>query len=772
MPLKHTKDNTYWAPPIRHLADESLSRWVKTFDDDNGQVVFEKCPPLGFRPVELIRVRPMDCSYYDVPSEFLWNAQERFEALGSLGGPRTCFQDDFRQLILRSARLVYILYGALKTNFPKKRFARENDDLSASVLQLLPYIEDDLFIPLMKYQLSYLFAKGEEQEEMPERPSWLRLKDGQILAGQLGRVFAYKCLGKKRSALIWRNTVLHGIKKGLDQMSAGSIAKNLPAVRSRLTRSTRTPKSLLEIIKKTAKEIFPKPLTVSDWNDINLWSQVSTNACYENPRSGLGAVGALWQNFYSTLKDVDGELQSWDSEASMCLGFCRLLTMSYLPVSDQLQAWYAPAWVPGDELAEARCVSWSIQQARAKIKAILEPLKVRLISAGDYNSNALWQGLQVKLWSALQRFPQFRLTGKSVELEDVLSIDSDWPFWISGDYNAATDNMNSDATEAVISVVAGDLETEFVLRRGLMGNEISFQSIADDYGIAVPDDFEMSNGQLMGCVFSFPILCIVNAACYRAAFCDLYNRLDCPCLVNGDDILFKADDWHYRRWCYVISTVGFNRSIGKNYKSRSMGVVNSTYFHLPRFDHRRSGIIPYWNCGWMTGVKKGGQEEEILDGAMPGIGAQQESLEGQFGGLSGSYRENLMTFKRFTRDFRFLEVKRSHMPRDFGFLGLRLSFESDDLSDRYREYFRRYGPRAQVPGTSLCPKTMATWKIQSVQTRVSQREMKSFWFEFKTTKWYRRWVGDEQIDAIMTMEKEIQTGLSDLESVWTSFGKL
>jgi hypothetical protein len=669
--------------------------------------------------------------------------------------------------------LVYILYGALKTNYPKKKFAHENDDLVASTLQLCPYIEDDSFIPLMKYNLSFLFAKGENQEELPERPQWLKLGDGQILAGQLGRVFGYKCLGRKRQDRIWRNTVLHGIKKGLDQMSAKSISKNLPGVKQRLTRTTRTPAPLLEIIKEVTREIFPKPLIVSDWDDITLWSGVSTNACYETPRSGCGASGALWTRFFETLKTVDGELSYWDAESSMHLGFSRLLTMSYLTVTDTVQAWYAPAWVPADELAEARCSSWSVRQAKAKIKAILEPLKVRLISAGDFRSNALWQRLQVKLWSALQRFPQFRLTGKSVALEDVLSIDGDLPYWISGDYSAATDNMNADATEACISVIAGDLETQYVLRRGLLGNYISFESIAEDYEIEVPDSFEMTNGQLMGCVFSFPILCIVNAACYRAAFCDLYNRLrDCPCLVNGDDILFKSDDWHYKRWCYVTSSVGFSRSIGKNYKSKEMGVVNSTYFYLPRHLHDQSWIVPYWNCGWMTGVKKGGQEEEIEDGALPGIGAQQEKLEESFGGLGGPFRDHLMTFKRFTKDFRFLEVKRSHLPRDFGFLGLRLSFDSDELSDRYREFLRRFGPRAQIPGTSLLPQTMATWKLNSVLTRVTMKEMKIFWKEFKESPWFKRWVGDVQIDAILTMENELRRGYDEVESLRTSFGKL
>jgi hypothetical protein len=779
MVLKKTKSSDCQILPIRKLAEAVESRLVETLLDDVGHVTWENRPPEGFGPVELISIRRSDCTRFDVPAEFLWNAQDRLLAIGEDRGDlpllldsRRDFLFDFHPAVMRSSRLVYELYGALKTNFPKKKFADENGDLIASVFQLLPYCGDDSFIPLMKYQLSYLFAKGERQEELPVRPASLLLKDGQILAGDLGKVFSYKCFGTSRQSMIWKNTVLHGIKKGLDQMGPESIRKNLLGVVSRLTRRSETPLDLLAVVRHVTREVFKKKIYREDWERVNLWTGVSSNSCYEMTRSQKGAAGLLFYNACSRGFDLWGNSYSFDG-SSFSLGFPRLLTFSENIYQDSVQEWYAPSWVPADELEEARRDSWLTETARAKIKAILEPLKVRLISASDMDSNALWQRIQVLMWSRLQEFPQFQLTGKPVSLEIVHSIDNDLPFWISADYSAATDCMNVDATEAVVEEIAGDPETRQILMRGLTNNEISFQSIGEDYDINVPPDFRMTNGQLMGCVFSFPILCIVNASAYLYAHCLHFKKWlrvrDLPILLNGDDLLFKADDELYKTWCEIIAKVGFERFVGKNYKSRNMAVINSCLFHLPRFHHHRSWVVPYWNLGWMTGVKKGGVEDE--DSGTCGIRAQQRDLENYFGGLGGKYRVPLLTFKRFVRDFRFLEVKRSHLPLDYGDLGLRLSFESTEVSDRFRCYSLSKGIKNQVPGSPLCPKTMAVWKFQSVQTIVSPAEVEAQWKEFRASKWSERWVGSVKERALTNSKREISLGFLLDSERYTTFGK-
>jgi hypothetical protein len=149
------------------------------------------------------------------------------------------------------------------------------------------------------------------------------------------------------------------------------------------------------------------------------------------------------------------------------------------------------------------------------------------------------------------------------------------------------------------------------------------------------------NGQLMGSVLSFPILCIANLLCYwntlriyqwllenslqslagsspTGAFalyldelkifdtlspadallrfetsllrtfaerCPIdYNptRLqDLPVLVNGDDILFRSNSLFNAIWeNYGYTLAGFQKSVGKNYLSRSYLTINSECFHV------------------------------------------------------------------------------------------------------------------------------------------------------------------------------------------------
>ena len=132
----------------------------------------------------------------------------------------------------------------------------------------------------------------------------------------------------------------------------------------------------------------------------------------------------------------------------------------------------------------------------------------------------------------------------------------------------------------------------------------------------IPDDFLMSNGQLMGCVFSFIILCLINAAVYRASLERYTGRRfflrNLPAKINGDDILFKTNSLHYALWCEMIEKVGFEKSVGKNYVSDQFCVINSQYFDVTR-DFCK---VPYFNLGWCTGVTKGsgGRFEEGEDG--------------------------------------------------------------------------------------------------------------------------------------------------------------
>jgi hypothetical protein len=73
----------------------------------------------------------------------------------------------------------------------------------------------------------------------------------------------------------------------------------------------------------------------------------------------------------------------------------------------------------------------------------------------------------------------------------------------------------------------------------------------------------------MGSILSFPILCVVNLLCYWRAVERYWGKQvslrKLQVLINGDDILFRANARLYAIWQEEIKEVGFELSVGKNY---------------------------------------------------------------------------------------------------------------------------------------------------------------------------------------------------------------
>lgn len=130
------------------------------------------------------------------------------------------------------------------------------------------------------------------------------------------------------------------------------------------------------------------------------------------------------------------------------------------------------------------------------------------------------------------------------------------------------------------------------------------------------------NGQRMGNRKSFPILCIVNKACYRAA-CRLYveelnitpkeraillQKYYDHVIVNGDDILFKCGLRLYEIWSEMVTSVGWAKSPGKNYVCKGFAQINSRNYRIKNNKLERVG---YLNLKLVTGfsTKKVGATE-------------------------------------------------------------------------------------------------------------------------------------------------------------------
>jgi len=258
-------------------------------------------------------------------------------------------------------------------------------------------------------------------------------------------------------------------------------------------------------------------------------------------------------------------------------------------------------------------VSWICP---VKVQAVCEPLKVRMISKGKSLSFYLSQFFQKAMWRFLQQFAQFSLTGKSLdnhpEIIDLIKTDS-FDSFVSGDYKAATDNLNIRFTKIVFEkfLKLSDIKDDSllaILRSVIYETLLSYPHIP---GFNPIKDVYQINGQLMGSTLSFPILCIVNAICYWMAFEEYHSKeidfKDLPVLVNGDDILFKADMRFYEIWKKYITKVGFKLSLGKNFFSKDFFTINSKLYT------KSFKVIPYINIGLLVGSSKlsGGLSKEL-----------------------------------------------------------------------------------------------------------------------------------------------------------------
>jgi hypothetical protein len=233
-------------------------------------------------------------------------------------------------------------------------------------------------------------------------------------------------------------------------------------------------------------------------------------------------------------------------------------------------------------------------QPFAKVVGLSEPLKVRLITKMQTLSSFVSSTLQRALWKYLGRFPCFDLTSRTFDVGVLYGLQSreekmfgrrEDPDIVSGDYSAATDRLNLNATKIVLEEILLHIDEEDKILiphfRAVLTEQLLFYPYVPGQS---PKPTLQQNGQLMGSILSFPILCVLNLFTYVQSLPDdlrekvLSGRLslrDLAVLINGDDILFKADGPQYDRWLAAAESIGFLLSLGKNFRHSRFFTVNS-----------------------------------------------------------------------------------------------------------------------------------------------------------------------------------------------------
>lgn len=200
--------------------------------------------------------------------------------------------------------------------------------------------------------------------------------------------------------------------------------------------------------------------------------------------------------------------------------------------------------------------------------AIPEPLKVRLITKGEED---LWvlKPVQKAMWEALKAYPCFQLTSNPLLPLDFMKSWKQKSFMLSGDYEAATDNLHMDVTQVMITELLKVLPVEF---HDWIKWEGGIHEIHYPPSTGLLPCLQ-TKGQLMGSLLSFPILCVANAA--TIGMVQEKELGDLEALINGDDIVFSAENEEIQQWKAIASSIGLKPSIGKNYQSKDWCSINS-----------------------------------------------------------------------------------------------------------------------------------------------------------------------------------------------------
>jgi len=246
------------------------------------------------------------------------------------------------------------------------------------------------------------------------------------------------------------------------------------------------------------------------------------------------------------------------------------------------------------------------------IQAVLEPFKVRVISKGEALPYYSCRPLQKALHGALKRLDPFRLIGRPFSPTDMIDLkekSQSGDQWFSVDYSAATDGLSWIYSGRILRSLIKDLPDR--------DQEVAL-SVLGPHALHYPSRngrtrvFKgvQENGQLMGSILSFPILCLANVGVYLAVTRDsqrgwsFRDRLR-HVLVNGDDMLYSAHPDLWAKHVQYGKGVGLEMSVGKAYCHREYANINSTSIH---YSLERDNDVPfqinYLNSGLFYGQHK------------------------------------------------------------------------------------------------------------------------------------------------------------------------
>lgn len=448
----------------------------------------------------------------------------------------------------------------------------------------------------LKYQSLYLFAYYEKLEDfnLPVRSAEIVGKDGDLCPGSVGKNIRRRLMGDGLKALESRFTILQGFKKSLLPLEEEDWFATVKDTRESL--SAEAPDMSDDVygeIVRTAKELAGRMGKMKVRKNYTL----SKNSCVESSKKDGGFAGHFLRSEGFLKKEDYAQSVIYRISPPELVGDVRYdgctewsLIYSRCPLN------YQDVWAK----FQREIYQYLGKGSKVSIRVIPEPFKFRVISIGEYQAYSGLKPYQDMLWSCLQRFECFSLTGAGANdlTEKVGFIVTKW--WdvgmkfLSGDYKNATNFLSSYASQVMVEEWCRDYpELKYILKNTLFNTRLDFDQSGkgvkanytnEDVDGSQFETVDMQNGQLMGHPCSFPILCAVNAAICRMILEKVWNRRfsldDIPLLINGDDCLLIGPNSLHQVWREKTQEVGLYESVGKSYFTDRFAMINSRYLQV------------------------------------------------------------------------------------------------------------------------------------------------------------------------------------------------
>jgi len=557
-----------------------------------------------------------------------------------------------------------------------KFFGCKSDALYTAAIRQMDHLselyEKGKLTSYLKWKVASIFSWGMDQP-LPDRPTIEGIENEKphVLFG--GAFYSFQCYMKRHKdyerRLSFFSSILNS-KKGLPRPTSNLVMSSVWDTVQILSASKASDDDWMYVIpleqevRRTVREVFGKSVTRRSGNTVNdvhcvndyggveivrpmydpddvadqalrlFWPSIKAHT-FGYKRSCGGALRALQQCLLLPGILQEGQVErpvSIEEKAHM-LNASKCILHKALKLKVVVVTWSDECCEPSlpqvyiEGLKELRSFTFKILKEMALNEdnqvepvGLAEPLKVRVISKGPPLRYTLLKGIQKLMWKTLSLHPTF-LVDRPISA-DILSKRignlGSQEYYISGDYKAATDNIDPRLSEACVDEICKIWCLDPDLRR-------IFLDALTNHTIAYREDddlpyryFRQRWGQLMGSPVSFPILCLINAALSRyAAFPHLRLR-DCPMLINGDDIVFRSSESSYLRWLEQTKLGGLTSSVGKTYISDKFLCMNSTFYTHSAdfsvlFDNKLFNEIPTLNLALLFGLKKSGNEVGVVD---------------------------------------------------------------------------------------------------------------------------------------------------------------